>query len=259
MNICFDVKYQAEVYEKVLLTDRFLKGQGIIKYNSIDFLNYNNPFFDLINLINKRVIHTQKVIDFVERYGFLKSSDNGECYQSFLDEASEIVDLWKKNEQIQNADIVGLRQWINVDRFLLDKSLTVMNILENEQFSSEAFFKEPVKEVERNIKTYQYVGMRYIARKISSKIEGLIIYNEKITTILKEDLYSEKIKLKQPVLQPPNLITALYLYFYSLLQEGTRICPVCFGINMRKSNAKTCSNVCAETFKKRNQKIKGGE
>ncbi len=252
MNICFDFKYDAIVYNKILLLNGILNGKGEIAYYTIDFTTYNNPFFDLVKLFNKKNVNEQNIVNFVEKYGFLKSSDEIEDYQSFINEAIEILNLWKKNEQVQNADITGMQQWINIDKFCLDKSLTVANILENNHFSTEVFFREPVKEVERSIATFQYIGLKYIAREISSKIEGLQIYNEKITTISKKEIEIQEIKLKQPTLQPPNLITALYLYFYLLLQEGTRICPVCFSINARRPNAKTCSRTCYETLKKRN-------
>ena len=88
---------------------------------------------------------------------------------------------------------------------------------------------------------------------IASKVQNLYIGSKKITTVSK-DIDKEKIMLISPFLQPPDLLTTLYLYFYYLLQENARVCPVCLGPNNRKINAKTCSPKCHEVYKKRNMK-----
>jgi hypothetical protein len=267
MKIYLEIKYEAEIFSSICIENRqgreFLVGDGELEYKSIDFVN-NNPFFELIQLFNKRKVPDSLVIkDWIKKNGFL-ISPGCESYDEFIKESLELVELWQKNEQVQNVmetptGINRLNEWLIVkdsreDIFMKpEESKSVIEVIEGKWHSPMAYFKESKHDVEQNIRILQYIGIKYIARKISSRIQNLVLGNEKITTVTKGIDEVEEIKLKQPYLETPNLLTAMYLYFYILMQENTRICPVCFGPNKRRLSSKTCSDKCHETYKKRNK------
>ncbi len=259
MNICFGLICYNEVYKEISMEKGYLIGQGQSNAHKINFESnkgntIDNPFFELIKIFRKKRANKSEILDYVKKFGFLVSSGDHESVEDFIKEGAKITELWKKNEQVQNARIDDLKKWLKVEKFIFDKSLTVINVFENNKFSPEVFLEESIRDVEMNTEVFSYTGFRYIMRKIASRIKDLSIGNEKIVKTSLAEIGDAKIRLRKPFLEPPNLLTALYLYFYICLQESIRICPVCLGPNMRRINAKTCSKTCYETLKKRNQR-----
>lgn len=261
MKICFDLICYNEVYEEVELEKGYLIGHGQsyvrkINFESNEGITVDNPFFELIKIFRKKRTNNTEILDYVKKYGFLISSDsNYERVEDFIRQGKKITELWKKNEQIQNVKIDDLKKWLRAEKFFLDKSLTVINVYQGNTFSPEVYFEESIREINMNPEAFSYAGFRYITREISSNVKNLAIGSEKVVkTSTSAEIGEEKIRLRNPFLEPPNLLTALYLYFYICLQESTRICPVCLGPNMRRIDAETCSETCAETHKGRKKR-----
>jgi len=265
--------------EQVLIADRKQE------HSSFDVFSRNDLISSIYLLFKKMQTSKNKQDDikkWVEKYGFLgcniipqekrggwRSYPSWESLADFLKEAGCLADLWDKYRQVTQNDLSSLREWI---RFVPEPEHEIHRQLlfwpEKARAKADYYPFIPPKTMTRNPKDtffyrtldeieakplwhYQIAGIRYIARVIEDRLQGLNIISTNWEYIGNE---SDTVLKTEAGIECRNLLQAMYLQFFMLMADPgiKKVCPVCGHIfPPREAKHIYCSEKCANTAKAR--------
>lgn len=229
-----------------------------------------NPFLSLISIFMKKDIDDNKICEWIQKYGFFDSSfrkipERSESdYDSFINEAKTITALWTKFNKISNREIEKFKKWLEAHEDFSDienAENVITSIYPFEDIKDGVYtsgkntvsFNIPMKDL--TYREYQYAGFRYILGEITSRIKKVSFDINKIRIIDKPDNSKSFYSIENSIMTPPDLLTALYLYFFQILHSNVRICPICSTpFYNRRSDAVACSPKHSNTCKRRKQR-----
>ena len=115
----------------------------------------------------------------------------------------------------------------------------------------DTFYKATVAEIKKDaLPYYQQAVFEYVARTVERKLRGINLASKGRAVV--RDIIQDHYKII-PCLRPPNMLQALYLQFYILLNDRSKkICETCGAIFApSRRDAKYCSDTCKNTAKAR--------
>ncbi len=263
-----DCRYKQKVYR------RYAWGGGSLRTASDECSLYDafdNP--DLISSLVRLVERTSEggrkaaMKRWVEAHGFLTSSARGgastEKLEDFWTGAESFVRQWGMYGFIRNRRLGELKKLVRFAELdMLDlgfhpgaNAKTVFADCEKDGFivqtTSDTFYKATLKEIDRDPLPYYQVAVFVRVRKsIEYQLEGIALQSHEWSIIKEPDRDHYRIV---PHLLTKNLLQALYLQFYILLNDTTKkVCDACGSIFApSRRDQKYCSDTCKNTAKSR--------
>lgn len=260
LQMTVNYSYRQRVYTTYTRSDDIIK-RGCEQSKTYEAFNDQHLIQSLV-CMEKREKAIKK---WVSAYGFLSvaSDADSETIDGFWNNAEEFSSLWWLYSSIRNRQLDELRKFVrfaDVDIFDMappgahSRTVYFHNIDKNgAEFFTEhdAYFREKTADInEKPLRFYQMSCFRYIVYAVEKRLRGLAFTSRERRIIAEEDYDHFKVI---PILQPKNLLQALYLQFYVLLKDADRkICGCCGSVfTPSRPDVAYCSPQCKQREKMR--------